>query len=195
MIGHSSIGAGFCARGPSPDGPLTGSDCRDAFGRAILVAMTTPYESVEQKMSAILKGSDPREHKAAAICDVVRSFGPYRWTGIYDVDERSGVVSNIAWSGPSAPEFPVFPVTKGLTSRAIAAKRTVNVGEVAQDQDYLTALASTQSEIILPVLSLSGDRVVGTLDVESETPNAFDSDAAGQLERCALLLAKLWDQL
>jgi putative methionine-R-sulfoxide reductase with GAF domain len=33
------------------------------------------------------------------------------------------------------------------------------------------------------------------LDVESETPNAFDSDAAGQLERCALLLAKLWDQL
>ncbi|MBV9502755.1 MAG: GAF domain-containing protein [Acidobacteriaceae bacterium] len=131
--------------------------------------------------------------KAAAILDLIRSHGPYRWTGIFDVDAGSGVASNIGWSGPSAPEFPVFPINKGLTSRAIATKSTVNVGDVARDPDYLTALTSTKSEIIVPVLSLSGDSVIGTLDVESETPNAFDSEAQSQLERCALLLRRLWN--
>jgi GAF domain-containing protein len=70
--------------------------------------------------------------------------------------------------------FSRLPITKELTSRVIAAKRTENVGEVAQNPDYLTCLASTRSELIVPVLSLSGDRVVGTFDVESEIPNAFD---------------------
>jgi L-methionine (R)-S-oxide reductase len=166
-----------------------------ALGRAILFPMATPDEILEQKISAILTSVKLREEKAAAIAELVRSWGPYRRSGIYDVDGSAGVVSNIAWSGPSAPAFPVFPITKGLTSRAIAAKRTVNVGEVAQDQDYLTALSSTQPEIIVPVLSSSGDRVVGTLDVESELPNAFDCEAQEQLERCALLLAKLWHEL
>jgi putative methionine-R-sulfoxide reductase with GAF domain len=155
--------------------------------------MKMPVEILEQEISTVLNASNPREDKAAAISELIRSFGPYRWTGIYDVDVRSGLVRNIASSGPSGPEFPVFPITKGLTSRAIATKCTVNVGCVAQDEDYLTALGSTQSEIIVPVLS--GDRVIGTLDIESKIPNAFGSEAQRQIERCALLLAKLWDKL
>jgi hypothetical protein len=42
------------------------------------------------------------------------------------------MVSNIAWSGPNAPAYPVFPITKGLSSRAITAGKTVNVGDVAK---------------------------------------------------------------
>jgi putative methionine-R-sulfoxide reductase with GAF domain len=147
----------------------------------------------EKEISAIMNADTPRVDKAALISELIRSYGPYRWTGIYDVDLVAGVVSNIAWSGPSPPEFPVFPISKGLTSRVIATRRTVNVGEVASDGDYLTALASTQSEIIVPVLSSAGDHVVGTLDVESENPNAFDSDVQSELERCALLLRRLWN--
>jgi putative methionine-R-sulfoxide reductase with GAF domain len=70
-------------------------------------------------------------------------------------------------SGAGAPTHPVFPITKGLTSRAIADRKTVNVGDVANDPDYLTALATTRSEIIIPVLEDAGERVVGTIDVES----------------------------
>jgi L-methionine (R)-S-oxide reductase len=102
------------------------------------------------------------------------------------------VVINIAWSGAGAPEFPVFPVTKGLTSRAIATKRTVNVGDVASDADYLTALDSTRSEIIVPILHEDDMRVVGTIDVESEQPNAFDEAAQTWLEQCAIALRGFW---
>ena len=107
------------------------------------------------------------------------------------MDMRRGLVTNIAWSGPGAPAYPTFPVTKGLTSRAIAQKRTVNVGDVASDPGYLTALDSTRSEMIVPVLDAAG-AVIGTIDVESERLNAFDPDAQASLEECARLLAEFW---
>jgi hypothetical protein len=57
---------------------------------------------------------------------------------LYDVDHAKGEVINLVWAGPSAPAYPVFPTTKGLTSAAIAEKRTINVGEWA---DKISPLA------------------------------------------------------
>ncbi len=133
-----------------------------------------------------------RVSTARAIAEAIRNEGPYRWTGLYDVDIERGVVSNVAWSGPGAPEYPTFPITKGLTSRAIAEKKPVNVGDVASDSDYLTALSTTRSEIIVPILDSPGGRVIGTLDVESELPDAFDSAAESLLEESAVVLRKFW---
>jgi L-methionine (R)-S-oxide reductase len=129
---------------------------------------------------------------ARSVAEAIRNHGQYRWTGIYDVDIERGLVSNVAWSGPSAPECPTFPVTKGLTSRAVAEKRTVNVGDVASDRDYLTALTTTKSEIIVPVVDEWGSHVFGTIDVESELPSAFDASVQRMLEECAIVLRPFW---
>ena len=133
-----------------------------------------------------------RVSTARAIADAIRREGAYRWTGLYDVDTQRGVVSNIAWSGAGPPEYPTFPLTKGLTSRAIAEKKTINVGDVTNDPDYLTALATTRSEIIVPVLDAVRNSVVGTIDVESERSHAFDPSAQNQLEECAVVLRDFW---
>src|SRR5262249_36764559 len=68
---------------------------------------------------------------------ILRTSGNYRWVGLYDVDRAAGQVAIIVWSGPSAPEYPVFPTTKGLTGTAIAERKTVNVGHVNTDPRYL----------------------------------------------------------
>jgi putative methionine-R-sulfoxide reductase with GAF domain len=151
-----------------------------------------PDRNSLDNLKAILAQGADRTVKAALIAEAIRDSGSYRWVGIYDVDLLHGIVSNIAWCGPAAPAYPVFPVTKGLTSRAISGKKTVNVGDVACDPNYLTALDTTRSEIIVPVLNATSDRVVGTIDVESERPNAFDSKAQALLEECARLLADFW---
>ena len=143
------------------------------------------------RLRDILVSYADRVTKAARITEAVRIAGEYRWVGLYDVDLRHGLVANISWSGPSAPAYPIFPVTRGLTSRAVAEKHTINVGDVAGDPAYLTALLSTCSEIIIPVLNTSGT-VVGTLDVESEQPDAFDPAAQSLLEQCAQVLAPFW---
>jgi len=110
------------------------------------------------------------------------------------VDIQRGVVSNIAWSGTGPPEYPTFPLTKGLTSRAIAEKKTINVGDVTNAPEYLTAFATTRSEIIVPVLDVVRNSVVGTIDVESERSHAFDPSAQNQLEECAVVLRGLWER-
>lgn len=145
-----------------------------------------------KQLGLLLEDKGDRISKAKAITEAIRAAGNYRWTGIYDIDIHKGVVSNIAWSGSGAPRYMTFPIGKGLTSRAIAAKRTINVGEVANDPDYLVAQVTTRSEIIVPVLDVAGDRVLGTIDVESEHPHAFDLAEQERLERCATTLSSFW---
>ena len=148
--------------------------------------------TLADKLYEILRSNADRIAKAARITEAVRIAGGYRWVGLYDVDLKRRLVSNISWSGPAAPVYPTFPTTKGLTSKAIAEKRTINVGDVANDPAYLTALYSTQSEIIVPILDKTGT-VIGTLDVESEQPDAFNPSTQAVLEQCARLLAAFWD--
>jgi putative methionine-R-sulfoxide reductase with GAF domain len=135
-------------------------------------------------------GGDDRSVKAKRLAEMVQKLGEYRWVGIYDVG--SEMVSILGWSGPSAPEHPSFPVTKGLTSSAIQGKKTVVVGDVRNDPRYLTAFGSTLSEIIVPVLHPEDGRVVGTLDVESERANAFSPRDREMIEHCAQAALPLW---
>jgi putative methionine-R-sulfoxide reductase with GAF domain len=86
-----------------------------------------------------------------AVADTIRHIGDYGWIGLYDVDHSAGVVRNVVFSGPGAPDYPQFPIHKGLTGAAIAEKRTINVGNVAADRRYLTAFGSTRSEVIVPI--------------------------------------------
>lgn len=144
------------------------------------------------ELREILALIEDRRVKAKRIAAAIRKAGDHRWVGIYDVDLRQGTVSNIAWSGPSAPAYPVFSSTEGLTSRAIATRKTVNVGDVASDSHYLTALDSTRAEIIVPVLDKTGQYVIGTIDVESVHLNAFDSLAQESLEESANALKSFW---
>ncbi len=67
------------------------------------------------------------------------------------------------------------------------------MGNVTTDPRYLTALGSTRSEIIVPVIEPSTQRVVGTIDVESEHNNAFTDADRATLERCAAAIADLFE--
>ena len=181
----------FVYAGPMLDRPLSVAVgemlLRDGFAFADVLSI----ELIET-LREILAREGPRRDQAQRVAEAIRSSGPYRWVGLYDVDGERGFVSNIAWSGPSAPAYPSFAVTQGLTSRAIAGKMTVNVGNVSDDADYLTALGTTQSEIIVPVLDSWGEIVIGTIDVESERRHAFDRFARQSLEACAAELRPWW---
>jgi len=127
------------------------------------------------------------------VAELIKSSGNYRWVGLYDVDQAAGTVTNIVWAGPGASEYPTFPITKGLTASAISRK-TVNVGDVDADPRYLTAFGTTKSEIIVPVLDREGEKVLGTIDVESEVPSAFSEDVQALLESCSKIIRPLWQR-
>jgi putative methionine-R-sulfoxide reductase with GAF domain len=147
-------------------------------------------EETLNKIRSAASNAGPRAERARQIADAIREFGAYRWVGVYDVGAE--LASIIAWSGPSAPAYPTFPVTKGLTSSVIREKSPFVVGDVRSDSRYLTAFGSTLSEIIIPILDPRDLRVVGTIDVESERANAFSATDQKRLERCANDALALW---
>ncbi len=152
--------------------------------------MPIVINNVLGQIRSVAAGSDDRAIKAKRLAELIRTLGEYRWVGVYDVTAEQ--VSIIAWSGPGAPEYPQFPVGEGLTGGAIEQKRAVIVGDVRNDPRYLTAFSSTLSEIIVPVLAPGGERVIGTVDVESENANAFTARDQQMIEQCAQAALPLW---
>jgi L-methionine (R)-S-oxide reductase len=131
----------------------------------------------------------PRDERAQRIADLIRTSTDRRWVGIYEVTPTE--VVNLAWSGPAPPAYPRFSADQGLTGAAIKARETLVSNDVARDPRYLTALASTGSELIVPVIV--GDEVVGTLDVEDESTDAFSDDDRRLFERVAGEMGPLYD--
>jgi putative methionine-R-sulfoxide reductase with GAF domain len=65
------------------------------------------------------------------------------------------------------------------------------VQDVTNDPRYLTTIDGTKAEAIFPVFSADGS-VVGTLDVESATVNAFTPPRERWLRDCTAALQPLW---
>lgn len=153
----------------------------------------TPNELLTELRRIVSERND-RPSALQQAADALRGFGGYRWVGLYDVDHAGGMVRNVVWSGPSAPEYPDFPIGKGLTTSAITLQKTINVGDVAADPRYLTAFGTTRSEIIVPILDHVSRQAIGTIDVESEVQDAFSRDVQRLLETCAEVLRPLWTE-
>jgi putative methionine-R-sulfoxide reductase with GAF domain len=154
--------------------------------------MASNKQDLSTKLRDIVSTTRDRVAALQAVAELLRESGNYRWVGLYDADRAAGMVRNVVWSGAGAPEYPTFPITKGLTASVISSRKTVNVGDVTTDPRYLMAFGTTRSEIIVPVLDARGEKVVGTVDVESETVNAFDADGQAALETCANVVRPLW---
>jgi len=150
--------------------------------------MPIVVKNVLGEIRSMAMGGGDRAIRARRLAERIQKLGDYRWVGVYDVGAEN--VSILGWTG-NAPEYPTFPVTKGLTGAAIASKKAVIVGDVRNDPRYLTAFGNTLSEMIVPVLSPDG-RVVGTVDVESEKANAFSASDQEMVAQCAEAALFLW---
>ena len=63
------------------------------------------------------------------------------------------------------------------------------VADVHKDPRYLPTFGSTQSEIVVPIITEAG-KAVGLIDVESDKLNAFTENDRDFLEHAAYLIAR-----
>ena len=148
------------------------------------------WETVVRGIHNVLASDQSHAEQAVQIAELIRQAGSYRWVGLYVVTDQE--IAAIGWSGPGTPAYPRFPVTQGLSGAAVATKRAVVVNDVTADPRYLTAFASTLSEVIVPVVDPGTGMVVGTLDVESAERDAFTDADREVLEGCAAALRGLF---
>lgn len=112
----------------------------------------------------------------------------YNWAGFYMLDPDD---ENVLVLGPfrgSPTEHVRIPVNKGICGAAVAQGEPVIVNDVSKDSRYLACSIETKAEIVVPIRR--NGRVVGEIDVDSHTRNAFGPEDRWFLEECAAIISQ-----
>jgi putative methionine-R-sulfoxide reductase with GAF domain len=109
----------------------------------------------------------------------------YSWVGIYLVEDGDLVLG--PWKGPHETEHVRIPIGEGVCGAAAASGQTEVVDDVNADDRYLACFPSTRSEIVVPIVYEG--KVVGEIDIDSDTPAAFGEEDRALLERVAVLIS------
>lgn len=140
-----------------------------------------------QELGAYVLAGAKDPHQLCTMAEMIRSACDYRFVGIYKIVRGEFVI--VAKTGKCPPAYPRFPITQGLAGAALESQQAIMVADVHKDPRYLPTFGSTQSEIVVPVITESG-KAVGLIDVESERLNAFDENDRDFLEHAAYLIAR-----
>jgi L-methionine (R)-S-oxide reductase len=107
----------------------------------------------------------------AEVCRFLREeFPHYAWVGVYR--REGGSLRLVAWDGDRPTEHTEIPVDRGLCGKAVRENRTVIVGDVRREPDYLACFLETRSEIVVPIRD--GGEPVGEIDIDGTAADAYD---------------------
>ncbi|MCI0723719.1 MAG: GAF domain-containing protein [Acidobacteria bacterium] len=119
------------------------------------------------------------------LCGVLQRERPhYNWVGFYFVEGEELVLGPFV--GAPSPHVRI-PLGKGICGAAVAERQTVVVADVNADLRYLACSLETKSEIVVPIEH--GGHILGEIDIDSHTPDAFGTDDRALLEEIARRLA------
>ncbi len=110
----------------------------------------------------------------------------YDWVGIYLLSGDQLILHSFI-GRPT--DHARITVGTGVCGVAVAENRDINVPDISAFDGYLTCSAETQSEIVM--LIRHGERVIGQLDIDSDTRAAFDDDDERELRLVADALGEL----
>jgi GAF domain-containing protein len=127
---------------------------------------------------------DPQRVMQRAVEILKREMSHYTWVGIYLLEGDELVLG--PFLGKPSPHTRI-PIGDGICGAAARERETIIVDDVNADARYLACSLETKSEIVVPIMS--GVRVVGEIDIDSDQPAAFGSDDRRLLESVASLLA------
>lgn len=142
--------------------------------------MRRDYGEVEQRIRAVCEGEDdPVALMATVACELYHAFDDFDWVGFYRVVEP-GLLKIGPYQGGHG--CLVIPFARGVCGAAARERQTQVVADVDAFPGHIACAASTRSEIVVPVFDRAG-ALIAVLDVDSDTPAAFDAVDAAALDR------------
>ncbi len=109
----------------------------------------------------------------------------YNWVGVYLLEGDELVLGPFV--GKPTPHTRI-PPNQGICGAAASTGRTIIVDDVNADPRYLACSLETRSEIVVPIIE--DGKVLGEIDIDSDTPAAFTEEDRKLLEGVAEVLAK-----
>ncbi len=147
------------------------------------------YREVFETIQSLLEGEDDEiAMMATVVAELHHAFDTFDWTGFYRVTKPELLVIGPYQGGHGCLRI---PFSRGVCGACARSRATVIVPDVHAFEGHIACSGSTQSEIVVPVLTPEG-RLLAVLDVDSDEPAAFDPiDQAGLEAICADLGARL----
>ena len=139
------------------------------------------YEKAEQIINDIISQEEASQILQKIVDFLYENFDIYSWVGIYIVEGNDLILG--PWKGDHATEHTRIPIGKGICGSAAASGKTEVIPDVKADDRYLACFMSTKSEIVVPVKK--HQKIVGEIDIDSDTPDAFNEKDVTFLEKIA----------
>ena len=108
----------------------------------------------------------------------------YNWVGIYLLIEDTLVLG--PYVGKPTPHTRI-PLNEGICGAAASIGKTIVVDDVNSDPRYLACSLETRSEIVVPIAR--DGKILGEVDIDSDSPAAFTADDRKLLEAVSEILA------
>ena len=128
------------------------------------------YQATTEAIRALCHGeTDDVALMATLACEIHHAHPFADWTGFYRV-----VAPEVLKIGPyqGGHGCLVIPFSRGVCGAAARSGQVLNVPDVDAFPDHIACASSTRSELVLPVWNGAG-RLLGVLDIDSDTPAAF----------------------
>lgn len=149
------------------------------------------YEEVRQHIQGTLDAmTDWIAAMATVACELHHAFDYFDWTGFYRVVAPEQLMVG-PYQGPHGCLH--IPFSRGVCGAAARTKKTQLVPDVHAFGDHIACSSTTESEIVVPVLT-PGDKLLAVLDVDSDSPSAFDAVDQDQLERLCQMLGNQFQE-
>ena len=133
---------------------------------------------------ALSSERDPTRVMEQVVAVLKREMPAYTWVGIYLLEGDELVLG--PFLGKPSPHTRI-PLGRGICGAAATEKQTIIVDDVHADPRYLACSLETRSEIVVPIMS--GARVLGEIDIDSDRAAAFGAQDKLLLEAVASRLA------
>jgi L-methionine (R)-S-oxide reductase len=142
--------------------------------------------TLESRLRDAIDGApSPRNALEVAVQRLAEAMPAYNWLGIYLLEGTELVLG--PFLGKPSPHIRI-PLDRGICGAAASQKQTIIVDDVNADPRYLACSLDTRSEIVVPIMS--GERVLGEIDIDSDRTAAFGASDRRLLESVAAMLAR-----
>lgn len=131
---------------------------------------------------------DPASPLGSAVRYVGSLSAKFNWVGIYLL--KGSVLVLGPFLGKPSPHARIA-VGKGVCGTAVSENRDQNVADVSSAGNYLSCSPDTRSELVVLIRD-SGGKVLGQIDIDSNTPDAFGPEEEQAVRRIANELGERW---
>ena len=151
------------------------------------------YSLLVEQIKALIEGERDVVAVMANVAAAIHEAMGFWWTGFYRVMPKAGSDVKELVLGPF--QGPVacmhIPYGRGVCGSAWQRCETLVVPDVEQFPGHIACSSLSRSEIVVPVLSQTGD-VVAVLDIDSKELSTFDDTDRQHLEAICSLIAPIF---